>query len=201
MSRVIRPMSHVMCHMSHVTCHVSCVTCHFFFGQSGEAYRWWVCYQRSLPRLAYCDSRVSFYSPFSGIHKDNIHDEHLTALKVYRVAALVADLLCWNSTTRQNPQIFIYLTSYRPLEVYVNFGDSYGSSRRGQGVRKESRGTMWFIWDRCQSNPMTGTQFVCIVQKSSFLLESRRVERYILGDNTFLLFSGGLDSLEIRPHW
>ena len=39
--------------------HVSCVTCHkshvtiiiFVFGQSGEAYRWRVCYQRGLPRL------------------------------------------------------------------------------------------------------------------------------------------------------
>ena len=43
------------CHMSRVTCHMS----HFFisifsllfFGQSGEAYRWRVCYQRGLPRL------------------------------------------------------------------------------------------------------------------------------------------------------
>ena len=37
------------------TCHVLCVTCHvfllLFFGQSGEAYRWRVCYQRGLPRL------------------------------------------------------------------------------------------------------------------------------------------------------
>ena len=40
--------------MLRVTCHVSHVTCHmyfFFFGQSGEAYRWRVCYQWSLPRL------------------------------------------------------------------------------------------------------------------------------------------------------
>ena len=34
-----------MCHMSRVTCHI------FFFGQSGEAYWWRVCYQRGLPRL------------------------------------------------------------------------------------------------------------------------------------------------------
>ena len=47
------------CHVSRVTCHVSCVTCHvshviffcLFFGQSGEAYRWRVCYQRGLLRL------------------------------------------------------------------------------------------------------------------------------------------------------
>ena len=49
-------MSHVTCHMSRVTCHMSCVTCiiYFlllFFGQSGEASRWRVCYQRGLPRL------------------------------------------------------------------------------------------------------------------------------------------------------
>ena len=55
-------MSSVTCHVSLVTCHVSCfmchmshVTCHmyflFFFGQSGEAYRWRVCYQRGQPRL------------------------------------------------------------------------------------------------------------------------------------------------------
>jgi hypothetical protein len=35
-----------MCHMSHVTCHMSHVV---FFGQSGEAYRWRVCYQRGGP--------------------------------------------------------------------------------------------------------------------------------------------------------
>ena len=44
-------ISRVMCHVSRVTCHVSHVTCHiffFFFGQSGEAYRSRVCYQRGL---------------------------------------------------------------------------------------------------------------------------------------------------------
>ena len=52
-------VSCVTCHVSCVTCHVSHVTCHmsiffiflFFFGQSGQAYRWRVCYQRGLPRL------------------------------------------------------------------------------------------------------------------------------------------------------
>ena len=38
-----------MWHMSCVTCYVSRVTC--FFGQSGGASRWSVCYQRGLPRL------------------------------------------------------------------------------------------------------------------------------------------------------
>ena len=59
-------MSHVTCHMLCVTCHVSHVmfpvshvTCHmshvifFFFGQSGEAYRWRVCYQWGLPRQVF----------------------------------------------------------------------------------------------------------------------------------------------------
>ena len=51
-SRITCHVSHVTCHMSHVTCHISHVTCHiFFFWQSGEAYRWRVCYQRGLPRL------------------------------------------------------------------------------------------------------------------------------------------------------
>ena len=84
MSRVMCPVSRVTCHVSRVTCHVSHVTCHmshvtchflfyiifflifffiyffiyflilFFFGQSGEAYRWRVSYQRGLPRLVYC---------------------------------------------------------------------------------------------------------------------------------------------------
>ena len=40
--KFIELMSCVMRHMSHIT---------FFLGQSGEAYRWRVCYQRSLPRL------------------------------------------------------------------------------------------------------------------------------------------------------
>ena len=48
------------------TCHVSRgVTCHmshfFFFGQSGEAYRWRVCYQQGLPRLV-----IRRYSPLQG---------------------------------------------------------------------------------------------------------------------------------------
>ena len=54
MSCVMCNVSCVTCNVSRVTCHVSNVTCHFFFfffGQSGEAYRWRVCYQRGLPRL------------------------------------------------------------------------------------------------------------------------------------------------------
>ena len=42
-------------HVSHVTCHMSQVTSQllfvYFFGQSGGASRWSVCYQRGLPRL------------------------------------------------------------------------------------------------------------------------------------------------------
>ena len=49
-------VSRVMCHVSGVTCQVSGVMCQvshvsFFLGQSGEASRWRVCYQRGLPRL------------------------------------------------------------------------------------------------------------------------------------------------------
>ena len=63
---VMCQVSHVTCHISGVTCHMSCVTCHMsqffflfylfiylFFGQSGEASRWRVCYQRGLPRLVF----------------------------------------------------------------------------------------------------------------------------------------------------
>ena len=60
-SRVTCHVPRVTCHVSSVTYQVSYVTCHmslfcfffcfFFFGQSGEAYRWGVCYQWGLPRL------------------------------------------------------------------------------------------------------------------------------------------------------
>ena len=50
-SCVMCHMSRVMCHMSQVTCHMSFFYFYFFFGQSGEAYWWRVCYQRGLPRL------------------------------------------------------------------------------------------------------------------------------------------------------
>ena len=51
-------VSHVTCHVSRVTCHVSRVTClmfsfFVFFGQSGEAIQWTVCYQRGRPRLVF----------------------------------------------------------------------------------------------------------------------------------------------------
>ena len=42
--------------MSRVTCHMSQFKFFyliFFFGQSGEAQRWRVCYQRGLPRLVF----------------------------------------------------------------------------------------------------------------------------------------------------
>ena len=68
-SCVMYNMSHVTCHMSNVTCHMSRVMCHMshvmchmthfilffllFFRQSGEAYRWRVCYQRGLPLLVF----------------------------------------------------------------------------------------------------------------------------------------------------
>ena len=40
------------CHVSRVKCHVSFLF-YFFFGQSGEAFWWRVCYQRGLPLLVY----------------------------------------------------------------------------------------------------------------------------------------------------
>ena len=54
-------LSPVTCHVSCAMCHILRVTCHMshdyffiiFFGQSGKA-RWWrVCYQRGLPRLVF----------------------------------------------------------------------------------------------------------------------------------------------------
>ena len=45
-----------LCHVKHATCHMSCVILFFlnlFVGQSGEARRWRVCYQRGLPRLVF----------------------------------------------------------------------------------------------------------------------------------------------------
>ena len=58
------------CHVSHVTCQVSHVGCYMshviissspffsFYGQSGEANRWRVCYQWVLPRLVISMSTV-----------------------------------------------------------------------------------------------------------------------------------------------
>ena len=57
MSRVMCRMSRVMCHMSHVTCHLFI---YLFFGQTGEAYRWRVCYQRGLPRLVFLDDTFNY---------------------------------------------------------------------------------------------------------------------------------------------
>ena len=42
-------MSGVRCQVSHVSCIFLFFS--FFLGQSGGASRWWVCYQRGLPRL------------------------------------------------------------------------------------------------------------------------------------------------------
>ena len=42
-------MWRVTCHMSHVKCNIYFYL--FFFRQSGQTYRWRVCYQRGLPRL------------------------------------------------------------------------------------------------------------------------------------------------------
>ena len=63
-------MSHVTCHVSCVTCHISCVTCFFcfFFGQSGEAKRERVCYQRGLPRLVFTKHKYSMPSFHSLFH-------------------------------------------------------------------------------------------------------------------------------------
>ena len=65
-------VSCVTCHMSHVTCHVSQVTCpvshviiFIFFGQSGEAYRWRVCYQWGLPRLVFRNTKFKQVSVFN----------------------------------------------------------------------------------------------------------------------------------------
>ena len=43
-------VSRVMCQVLHVICHFIFYFI-FFFIQSGDAYRWRVCYQRGLPRL------------------------------------------------------------------------------------------------------------------------------------------------------
>ena len=63
-------MSRVMCHISRVTCHMYFIFI-LFFGQSGEAYRWRVCYQRGLPRLVSVDG--GFHLEFDYI---SIQDNH-----------------------------------------------------------------------------------------------------------------------------
>ena len=44
-------VSDVTCHLSRVTCQMSRVIFFLFFGQSGGASQWRVCYQRGLARL------------------------------------------------------------------------------------------------------------------------------------------------------
>ena len=56
-------MSHVTCPVSRVTCHVSLFFSSSFFGPSGGAYWWRVCYQRSLPRLVF-DTEGSYCKTF-----------------------------------------------------------------------------------------------------------------------------------------
>ena len=76
--------SHVTCRMSRVTCHMSHVICLLFlllFGQSGEAYRWRVCYQRGLPRLVFFLFRIGFKSFFSSICLFNLR-HHLFLLYI-----------------------------------------------------------------------------------------------------------------------
>ena len=62
-------MALVTCHGSRVTSHMSHVICHnffcFVFWQSGEAYRWRVCYQGGLPRLVYEEDVFSKYFSFA----------------------------------------------------------------------------------------------------------------------------------------
>ena len=54
LERIFMPnhVSCVMCHVSHVTCHMSLFFL-LFFGKSGDAYWWRVCYKRGLPHLVF----------------------------------------------------------------------------------------------------------------------------------------------------
>ena len=106
-----------MCHMSHVTCHISCVMCHvscvtfhvsrvichmshvtchifyfiFFFGQSGEAYRWRVCYQRGLPRLVFWlnwPQRINIFILYEG--RENYKITKMLIIKLPMAIIIVA---------------------------------------------------------------------------------------------------------------
>ena len=73
-SHVTCHMSCVVCHVSHITCHMSCVTYHKFFSrESGEAYRWRVCYQPGQTRLVYEILNLKG-------HQNNITDLRVTAI-------------------------------------------------------------------------------------------------------------------------
>ena len=76
-SHVRCQVSRVTCQVSHVRCHLSGVMCHFFssfflllfflsfFGQSGGASRWRVCYQQGLPRLVFLWLKLSLFIKIS----------------------------------------------------------------------------------------------------------------------------------------
>ena len=81
MSHVTSYVSHVTCQVLHVMCHVSHVMCDisylyiyiFFFGQSGEAFWWRVCYRQGLPRATFQHNYLKYilectrrYGPLRG---------------------------------------------------------------------------------------------------------------------------------------
>ena len=65
MSHVTCHMSHVTWHMSHVMCHISILSLYLFFGQSGGASWWRVCYQLGLPRLVFYIYYFNFLLTFN----------------------------------------------------------------------------------------------------------------------------------------
>ena len=82
----VHPPPSVTCHVSRVKCQVSGVTCIFsffslFFGQSGGASWWMVCYQPGLPRLVQQRYIYLFYP--SHISREYLFQS--TVVSIYRL--------------------------------------------------------------------------------------------------------------------
>ena len=116
MSHVICHMSFVTCHMSCVTFHMSCVTCHFFyfffFGQSGEAFWWRVCYQRGLPCLVKSPDQYS--ELVNHYHDQKLHEDMSSGVFLSAVsgALLGSSITTGGSLTAVAHQQFSYVVHY-----------------------------------------------------------------------------------------
>ena len=121
---------HVRCHESHFTCQVSHVTCFFFlsfFGQSGGAIWWRVCYQRGQTLssffFAFNQSKwIPYLVSISGIHAwdDNAKSPRYSPRPIPRCPVILEIFLCPFSPTLQISRVV-----FLPVAVHVSGNPCY----------------------------------------------------------------------------